>query len=170
MALIKTIRGFTPQFGKDCFFAENATLIGHLIVGDQCSFWFQSIVRGDVNSIHIGNKVNVQDGAIIHCTHEKAATTIGNHVSIGHRAVVHGCTIRDNVLVGMGAVVMDNAVVESNCLIAAGAVVLERAHLKSGWIYAGVPAQPIKKLSSEQLKNAVERTANAYVTYSRWYI
>ena len=169
MALIKTVRGFTPQFGKDCFFAENATLIGDLITGDQCSFWFQSIVRGDVNSIRLGNKVNVQDGAVIHCTYEKAATEIGNNVSIGHRAIVHGCTIHDNVLIGMGAMVMDHAVVESNCLVAAGAVVLERAHLESGWIYAGVPAKPVKKMSAEQFKGSVERIANAYTMYSSWY-
>lgn len=169
MALIKTVRGFTPQFGKDCFFAENATLIGDLITGDECSFWFQSIVRGDVNSIRLGNKVNVQDGAVIHCTYEKAATEIGNNVSIGHRAIVHGCTIHDNVLIGMGAMVMDHAVVESNCLVAAGAVVLERAHLESGWIYAGVPAKPVKKMSAEQFKGSVERIANAYTMYSSWY-
>ncbi|MCH2045750.1 MAG: gamma carbonic anhydrase family protein [Saprospiraceae bacterium] len=169
MALIKTVRGFTPQFGKDCFFAENATLIGDLITGDQCSFWFQSIVRGDVNSIRLGNKVNVQDGAVIHCTYEKAATEIGNNVSIGHRAIVHGCTIHDNVLIGMGAMVMDHAVVESNCLVAAGAVVLERAHLESGWIYAGVPAKPVKKMSAEQFKGSVKRIANAYTMYSSWY-
>lgn len=169
MALIKSVRGFTPQFGDNCFFAENTTIIGDVICGDDCSFWFQSVIRGDVNSIRIGNRVNIQDGAVIHCTFEKTKTIIGNNVSIGHNALVHGCTIHDNVLVGMGSIVMDNAVVESNVLIAAGAVVLENAHLKSGYIYAGVPAKPVKKLSEEQFKYSIERIAGNYLKYAGWF-
>ena len=166
MALIKSVRGFTPTYGDDCFLAENATIIGDVKMGKQCSIWFQAVVRGDVNSIVMGNQVNVQDGAIIHCTFEQAATTIGNKVSIGHRAIVHGCTIHDNVLVGMGAIVMDHAIVESNVLIAAGAVVLENAHLESGWLYAGVPAKKIKPLGKELLEGQIARIANNYVKYS----
>ena len=169
MALIKSLNGKTPVFGKNCYLAENATIVGDVIAGDDCSFWFQVVVRGDVNSIRIGNKVNVQDGAIIHCTYQKAATSIGDNVSIGHRAIVHGCTINDNVLVGMGAIVMDNAVVESNCLIAAGAVVLENSHLESGFVYAGIPAKKVKPLSQELFRDSIERIANNYVMYSSWF-
>lgn len=169
MALIKTVRGKQPQFGKNCFFAENATITGEVEMGDDCSVWFQAVIRGDVNSIKIGHKVNIQDAAIIHCTYERAATTIGNNVSIGHRAVVHGCTIHDNVLIGMGAMVMDHAVVPSNCLIAAGAVVLENSVLEPNSIYAGVPAKKVKNLSPEQFKDTVERIANNYVMYAGWY-
>jgi len=169
MALIKPVRGFTPQFGKNCYFAENATIVGDVICGDDCSFWFSAVVRGDVNSIHMGNKVNVQDGAVLHATFEKTKTIIGNNVSIGHNAIVHGCTLHDNVLVGMGAIVMDNAVVEESVLIAAGAVVLENAHLKSGWIYAGVPAKPVKQMSPERFKETNERIANNYLKYSGWF-
>ena len=169
MALIKSVRNFTPNLGMNCYLAETATIIGDVIAGDECSFWFNSIVRGDVNSIRLGNKVNVQDGAIIHCTYQTAATTIGNNVSIGHRAIVHGCTIKDNVLVGMGAIIMDHAVVEEYCLVAAGAVVLENAHLESGFIYGGVPAKKIKALSPKQFKNTIERIADNYVKYAKWY-
>lgn len=169
MALIKSVRGFTPQFGSNCFFAENTTIIGDVICGDECSFWFQSVIRGDVNSIRIGNRVNIQDGAVIHCTFEKTKTIIGNNVSIGHNALVHGCTIKDNVLVGMGSIVMDNVVVESNVLIAAGAVVLENAHLESGFIYAGVPAKKVKALSEATFKDQIERIANNYLKYASWF-
>ncbi len=169
MALIKAVRGFTPLFGSGCYFAENATLIGDVVMGDQCSVWFQAVVRGDVNSIRIGHKVNIQDGAVIHGTYLRAATTIGNNVSIGHRAIVHGCTLHDNVLVGMGAIVMDHAVVESNVLIAAGAVVLENSHLEAGYIYAGVPAKKVKAISPEQFKDSIERIANAYIMYAGWF-
>lgn len=169
MALIKSVKGVFPRFGKNCYLAENATIAGDVITGDECSFWFQAVVRGDVNSIRIGNKVNVQDAAIIHCTYQKAATSIGNNVSIGHRAIVHGCTIKDNVLIGMGAIVMDHAVVESNCLIAAGAVVLENSHLESGFIYAGIPAKKVKPLSPEIFKDTIERIAENYVMYSTWF-
>ena len=169
MALIKSVRGFNPQFGKNVYLAESATVIGDVIMGDDCSVWFQAVVRGDVNAIRIGNKVNIQDGAVIHCTYERAPTTIGNQVSIGHRAIVHGCTLKDNVLVGMGAIVMDRAVVEENVLIAAGAVVLENSKLESGYIYAGVPAKKVKLLSTEKFKDNIERIANNYLKYSSWF-
>lgn len=169
MALILPVKGIKPKFGKNCYLAENSTIVGDVEMGDDCSVWFQAVIRGDVNAIKMGNKVNVQDGAIIHCTYQKFATTIGNSVSIGHRAIVHGCTIHDNVLIGMGAIVMDNAVVESNVLIAAGAVVLENAHLESGFIYAGVPAKKVKALSVEAFKDSIERIANNYVMYSEWF-
>lgn len=169
MALIKPVKGILPQFGNDCYLAENATVVGDVVMGDECSVWFQAVVRGDVHSIRMGNKVNVQDGAVIHCTYEQAPTTIGNNVSIGHRAIVHGCTIKDNVLVGMGAIVMDHAIVEENVLIAAGAVVLENSHLESGHIYAGVPVKKVKELSPDTFKNTVERIANNYLMYSGWF-
>lgn len=169
MALIKSVRNFTPQFGNNCFLAENATIIGDVIMGDDCSVWFQTVVRGDVNSIRIGNKVNIQDGAILHGTYLKASTTIGNSVSIGHRALVHGCTLQDNVLIGMGAIVMDHAVVEENVLIAAGAVVLENTICESGHIYAGVPAKKVKAISPAQFKDTIERISNAYVMYAGWF-
>lgn len=169
MALIKEVRGFTPVFGENCYLAENATIIGDVIMGNDCSVWFQTVVRGDVNSIRIGNKVNIQDGTVIHGTYERAATHIGNNVSIGHRAIVHGCTLEDNVLIGMGAIVMDHAVVESNCLIAAGAVVLENMRCEAGHIYAGVPARKVKAISPDQFKDTIERIANAYLKYSSWF-
>ena len=169
MALIKEVRGKSPIFGEDCFLAENASIMGDVIMGDECSVWFQAVVRGDVHSIRIGDRVNIQDGAIIHCTYETAPTKIGNQVSIGHRAIVHGCTIEDNVLIGMGAIVMDHALVKSNCLIAAGAVVLENSVLESGFIYAGVPAKKIKALTEESFKQNVDRIANNYVMYASWF-
>lgn len=169
MALIKKVRGFQPQMGENCYLAENAVIVGDVVMGKDCSVWFHAVIRGDVNAIRMGNKVNVQDGAIIHCTYERAATEIGNNVSIGHRAIVHGCTIKDNVLIGMGAIVMDHAVVEENVLIAAGAVVLEKAHLESGYIYAGVPAKKVKALSKEQFNDSVQRIADNYLLYSSWF-
>jgi len=169
MPLIKSVRGFTPAFGADCYLADNATIIGDVVMGDQCSVWFQAVVRGDVNAIRIGNKVNIQDGVIIHGTYERASTSIGDNVSIGHRAVIHGCTLHDNVLVGMGAIVMDHAVVGSNVLVAAGAVVLQNSYLEAGHIYAGVPARKVKALSEEQFKDSIERIANAYIKYSGWF-
>lgn len=169
MALIKTVRGFTPKWGKNCFLAENATIIGDVIMGNDCSIWYQAVVRGDVNSIRVGNKVNIQDGAVIHCTFEQTITTIGDNVSIGHNAIIHGCTLKNNVLVGMGAIVMDNAIVEENVLIAAGAVVLENARLESGYIYAGVPAKKVKKLSKAAFKGSIERIANNYLMYAGWF-
>src|SRR6187455_2970973 len=169
MALIKTVNGKTPAFGKNCFLADNATVVGEVIMGDDCSIWFNTVVRGDVNSITMGNKVNVQDGAIIHCTYQKAKTVIGNNVSIGHNAIVHGCTLHDNVLIGMGAIVMDNAIVEENSLIAAGAVVLENTIVEAGSIYAGVPAVKIKSLTPDHFKEMNERIANNYVMYAEWF-
>jgi carbonic anhydrase/acetyltransferase-like protein (isoleucine patch superfamily) len=169
MALIRDVRGFTPQFGKNVFLAENATVIGDVIMGDDCSVWYQAVVRGDVHSIRIGNQVNIQDGAIIHCTYQQAPTTIGDRVSIGHRAIVHGCTIENNVLIGMGAIVMDHAHIPENVLIGAGAVVLENSKLESGAVYAGVPARKVKELSPERLKDTIERIAGNYVFYADWF-
>jgi carbonic anhydrase/acetyltransferase-like protein (isoleucine patch superfamily) len=169
MALIKSVRGFIPQMGDDCYLAENATIVGDVVMGDQCSVWFNTVIRGDVNFIRIGNKVNIQDNATIHGTFEKHGTTIGNNVSIGHNALVHGCTIHDNVLIGMGAIVMDGCVIESNSLIAAGAVLLEGTHVESGSVYAGVPAKKVKTITPELLQGQVERIANAYIKYSGWF-
>lgn len=169
MALIKPVRGIHPKFGNDCFIADNATIVGEVECGNQCSFWFNAVVRGDVHYIKMGNKVNVQDGAIIHCTYQKAPVNIGNNVSIGHNAIVHGCTIHDNVLIGMGAIVMDNCIVESNSIIAAGAVVLEGTHVKQGSIYAGVPAKKVKEVSKELFEGEIQRIANNYIMYSGWF-
>ncbi|MFN4084005.1 MAG: gamma carbonic anhydrase family protein [Bacteroidia bacterium] len=169
MALIKSVNGVEPKFGEDCYLAENATIIGDVIMGNQCSIWFNAVVRGDVNSIRMGNKVNVQDGAVIHCTFQKTKTHIGNNVSIGHNAIVHGCTIHDNVLVGMGAIVMDNCEIGSNTIIAAGAVVLEGTKVESGVIYAGVPAKKVKDINEELIKGEIDRIANNYIMYSNWF-
>ena len=169
MALIKTVNGKTPKVGKGCYIAENATLVGDIIIGKSCSIWFNAVVRGDVNYIKLGNKVNIQDGAIIHCTYQKYATEIGNNVSIGHNALVHGCTIHDNVLIGMGAVVMDGVIIESNSIVAAGAVVLEGTIIYGGNVYAGVPAKKVKSLSQEQIDSLVNGIANNYVMYSLWF-
>ena len=169
MALIKECRGKNPSYGMDCYLAENATLIGEVSMGEKCSIWFNAVVRADVNSIKIGDRVNVQDGAVIHCTYEKAATTIGNDVSIGHNAIVHGCTIHDRVLIGMGSIVMDGAVVESDSIVAAGAVVLENTRVESGTIYAGIPAKKVKNISSKTLKDQVERISKNYIEYSSWF-
>jgi carbonic anhydrase/acetyltransferase-like protein (isoleucine patch superfamily) len=152
MALIVPCRTITPKFGENCYLAPNATIIGDVEMGNDCSVWFNAVVRGDVNSIKIGNKVNIQDGAVLHCTYEKTKVVIGDNVSIGHNALVHGCTIEDNVLIGMGAIVMDNCYIEKNALIAAGAVVLENTRVEAGCIYAGVPAKKVKQLSEEFLK------------------
>ena len=169
MALIKPVKGVSPTFGKNVFIAENATIVGDVVTGDDCSIWFNAVVRGDVNSIIVGNKVNIQDGAVIHCTYQKTKTILGNNVSVGHNAIIHGCQIADNVLVGMGAIVMDDAIVESNVLIAAGAVVLEKAHLESGFIYAGVPAKKVKALTPETFQHYIGRIANNYVMYASWF-
>ena len=169
MALIKTVRNFTPSFGEDCYLAENTTIVGEVICGNQCSFWFNSVISGDVNFIKMGNKVNVQDGACIHGTYEKHGTTIGNNVSIGHNALVHGCTIHDNVLIGMGAIVMDGVVIEENCIIAAGAVVSAGTHISSGTIYAGVPAKFLKNVDVNLIQGEINRIANNYVLYSSWF-
>ena len=169
MALIKSVRGHEPRMGKDCYLAETATLLGDVVMGDECSVWFNAVVRGDVNSIVMGNRVNIQDGAVIHCTYQKAATTIGNNVSIGHNALVHGCTVHDNVLIGMGSIVMDNCVIESNSIIAAGAVLLEGTRVESGSVYAGVPAKKVKELSKELFEGELQRIANNYVMYASWF-
>ena len=167
--LIKTVRGFTPSYGADCFFAENATLIGDVIMGDQVSVWFQAVVRGDVNAIRIGNAVNIQDGAVIHATFETASTQIGNNVSIGHNAIVHGCTLEDNVLVGMGSIIMDHCVIGSNSIIAAGAVLTQNTIVPRGSVYAGVPATKIKEIDPELQKNEIDRIAQNYITYASWF-
>ncbi len=169
MALIKSVRGFTPTWGRDCFLAENATLVGDVLLGDHCSVWFTAVVRGDVNAIRTGDRVNIQDGACIHGTYQRAATHIGNDVSIGHRAVVHGCTLRDSVLIGMGAIVMDGVVVDSNVIIGAGAVVPAGMHCGANGIYAGVPARRIKELDPAQREDTIGRIAAAYLTYASWY-
>lgn len=169
MALIKSCRGNAPEFGEGCWFAENATIVGDVKMGNECSVWFSAVVRGDVNSIIMGNKVNIQDGAVIHCTFEKTKTILGNNVSIGHNALVHGCTVEDNVLIGMGSIVMDNCYIESGSIIAAGAVLLEGTRVESGSIYAGVPAKKVKNISPELFEGEVMRIANNYVKYSGWF-
>jgi carbonic anhydrase/acetyltransferase-like protein (isoleucine patch superfamily) len=169
VALIVPCHGIVPQYGNDCWFAPNATLIGDLIMGDNCSVWFNAVVRADVNSIRMGNKVNVQDGAVIHCTYQKTIVEIGNNVSIGHNALVHGCTIADNVLIGMGAIVMDHCIIASNCIIAAGAVLLENTQVEAWSVYAGVPAKKVKTLSPELFEGEVQRIANNYVNYASWF-
>ena len=169
MPVILPVKGISPVFGNNCFIAPNATILGEVVMGDNCSIWFNAVLRGDVNSIRLGNKVNVQDGAIIHCTYQKAATSIGNNVSIGHNAIVHGCVIEDNVLVGMGAIVMDNCRVGSNSIIAAGAVVLENTTIEPGSIYAGVPAKKVKDISQEMISGEINRIADNYVMYSEWF-
>ena len=167
--IIKAVNGKSPTIPEDCYVAENATIVGDVTLGDSCSIWFNAVVRGDVNTITIGNKVNIQDGAIIHCTSQKHTTNIGNNVSIGHNAIVHGCVIHDNVLIGMGAIVMDNCVVESNSSIAAGAVVTQNTVVPSGTIYAGVPAKWVKNIDASNFAGEIERISNNYVMYSSWF-
>jgi carbonic anhydrase/acetyltransferase-like protein (isoleucine patch superfamily) len=169
MALILPVNGIAPTFGNNNYIAENATVVGDVVTGADCSIWFQAVVRGDVHYIRMGNKVNVQDGAILHCTYQKAPLNIGNNVSIGHRAIVHGCTIHDNVLIGMGAIVMDHAVVGENSIIAAGAIVLENTVVEPGSIYAGVPAKKVKAVDKDNFKDLIERISNNYVMYSGWF-
>jgi carbonic anhydrase/acetyltransferase-like protein (isoleucine patch superfamily) len=169
MATIIPLFGKAPQFGNNCFVAPNATLVGDVVMGDDCSIWFNAVVRGDVHYIKMGNKVNVQDGATIHCTYQKNPTEIGNNVSIGHNAIVHGCKIHDDVLIGMGAIVMDRCEVHSNAIIAAGAVVLEGTLVEANSIYAGVPAKKVKEMSADMVHGEIERIANNYVKYSSWF-
>ena len=169
MATILPLFDKHPQFGKNCFVAPNATIIGDVIIGDDCSIWFNAVVRGDVHYIRIGNKVNIQDGAVIHCTYEKNPTNIGNNVSIGHNAIVHGCTVRDNVLIGMGAIVMDRCDIQSNTIIAAGSVVLEGTVVEEGSIYAGVPAKKVKDIDKDMIHGEIDRIANNYLKYSSWF-
>lgn len=169
MLIIKALNGIAPEIPDDCYIAENATIIGDVSMGNQCSIWFNAVIRGDVHYIKMGNKVNVQDGAIIHATYKTSPTNIGNNVSIGHNAIVHGCTIHDNVLIGMGSIVMDNCVVESNSIIAAGAVVTKNTKVESGSIYAGIPAKKIKDISEDLISGEIDRIADNYVKYSSWY-
>jgi carbonic anhydrase/acetyltransferase-like protein (isoleucine patch superfamily) len=169
MPIIKPVKGIHPQIPEDCYVAENATIVGDVSMGSDCSIWFNVVIRGDVNYIKTGNKVNVQDGAVIHATYQKSPTTIGNNVSIGHNAIVHGCTIKDNVLIGMGSIVMDDCVIESNSIIAAGAVVTKNTIVESGSIYAGVPAKKVKDISKELISGEIDRIANNYVKYSSWF-
>lgn len=168
MAIIKKVRGHEPSFGSNCFLADNAVVVGEVAMGDNCTVWFNAVVRGDVNSISIGNNTNIQDGAVIHCTYEKARTVIGNNVSIAHNAVVHGCTVEDNVLIGMGAIVMDDAIVGAGSVIAAGAVVLPGTKIPSGSIYAGVPAKKVKE-AGEEMRAVIVRTARNYPMYAKWF-
>ena len=167
--IIKELNGKEPQFGNDCFIAENAVIIGDVVMGDQCSIWYNAVIRGDVHYIKMGNKVNVQDGAVIHCTYQKSPTNIGNNVSIAHNAIVHGCTIHDNVLVGMGSIIMDDCVIEGNSIIAAGAVITKGTRVQSGSVFAGVPAKKVKDISAELISEEIERIANNYIKYSNWY-
>jgi carbonic anhydrase/acetyltransferase-like protein (isoleucine patch superfamily) len=167
--MIVSVRGYTPVIGKDCFIAENATIVGEVTMGDQCSIWYNAVIRGDVHYIRIGNKVNVQDGAIIHCTYKKSPTEIGNNVSIGHGAIVHGCTIKDRVLVGMGSIIMDDCVIGSNSIIAAGAVLTKGTQVPEGSVYAGTPARKIKDINTELSKGEIDRIAENYITYSGWF-
>lgn len=169
MPIIKPVRGKHPHIPKGTFVAENATIVGEVTMGNECSVWFNAVIRGDVHFIKMGNKVNVQDGAVIHATYQKSPTTIGNNVSIGHNAIVHGCTIHDNVLVGMGSIIMDDCIIESNSIIAAGAVVTKNTHVKSGSIYAGVPAKKVKDISKELISDEINRIADNYVKYSSWF-
>ena len=167
--ILKTVLGKSPEWGKECYFAETATVIGDVIMGDQCSVWFNAVIRGDVHYIRLGDKVNVQDGAVIHATYKKSPTEIGNNVSIGHNALVHGCTVHDNVLIGMGSILMDDCVVNSNSIIAAGAIVTKGTIVESGSVYAGTPAKKIKDIDPELLTGEVERIADSYIKYAGWY-
>mgnify|MGYP000275853576 CR=1 FL=1 len=167
--LIKSVNGKSPVIPEDCYVAENATIVGEVTLGHSCSVWFNAVIRGDVNFITIGDKVNIQDGAVIHCTYKKHPTIIGNNVSIGHNAIVHGCTIKDNVLIGMGAIVMDNCVIESNSIVAAGSVITQNTVVESGTIWAGVPAKKVKDIDQSDFAGEIERISNNYVMYSNWF-
>ncbi|MBS7331976.1 MAG: gamma carbonic anhydrase family protein [Weeksellaceae bacterium] len=169
MAIIKELNGKQPIMGENCFLADNAVVVGDVQMGNDCSIWFSAVIRGDVHYIKMGNKVNIQDNATIHATYQKSPTTIGNNVSIGHNAIVHGCTIHDNVLIGMGAIVMDDCVIESNSLIAAGAVVTKGTHVKEGELWAGIPAKKVKDVPQSLKEGEIERIANNYLMYSSWY-
>ena len=169
MALIIPVKGISPVIGGDVFRAPNATITGDVVIGNNCSIWFNAVIRGDVHSIRIGNNVNIQDGAIIHCTYKKSPVNIGNNVSIAHGAIIHGCTLHDNVLIGMGAIVMDDAVVESNSVIAAGAVVSKGSVVKSGTVWAGIPAKQIRETDTALVEGEIKRIAGAYNMYASWY-
>jgi len=169
MAIIKAVKGVRPKFGRNCFLADNAVITGDVIIGDDCSIWFHTVIRGDVHSIRIGNNVNVQDGAIIHCTYQKWAVTIGNNVSIAHNAIIHGCTIHDNVLIGMGAIIMDGAIINSNSIIGAGALITEATIVGSGTVWAGVPGKKIRDIDQKLLEGQVNRISRNYNMYASWY-
>ena len=169
MAIIKEVRGYTPHIGNNCFIAETAAVIGDVAMGDNCSIWYGTVLRGDVNTITIGNNVNIQDGAVVHTLYQRSKTMIGNNVSIGHNATIHGATIEDNCLIGMGAIVLDNAVVESGAIVAAGALVTSGMHVEGGYIYAGVPAKKIKAVDEKQRSEIINRIADDYVMYASWY-
>ena len=169
MPLILPIKGVSPELGENCYVAENATIVGDVVLGNDCTVWFNAVIRGDVNAIRIGNKTNIQDGAVIHCTYQTNKTFIGDNVSIGHNAIVHGCTVHSDVLIGMGSIVMDRAVVHSNTIIAAGAVVLEGTICEGGAIYAGVPAKKVKDIAPEKISGEINRIANNYIKYARWF-
>ncbi|NOZ47248.1 MAG: gamma carbonic anhydrase family protein [Chlorobi bacterium] len=168
MALIKTVNKYSPVFGDNCYLAENATIIGDVIIGNDCSIWFNAVIRGDVNSIRIGNKVNIQDGAVLHCLYKKSKINIGNNVSVGHNVIIHGATIKNNVLIGMGATILDHAVIDSNCIVAAGSVVLPGTKVESDSIYAGVPAKKVKKIDPSQSAEMIEKIAENYLMYADW--
>ncbi len=169
MTNIISVRDTSPLIDPSCWLAPTATIIGNVVLEADCTVWFGAIIRGDVCSIHIGEKCNIQDGVIIHGTYNKSNTVLDQCVSVGHGAVLHGCHIKSNVLVGMKAVIMDHAVVESNVIVAAGAIVLEKAVLESGYIYAGVPAKKVKKLDTEVAQFHISRTADVYLKYADWY-
>lgn len=169
MPVILPVKGIMPQIPESVFVAPNATIVGDVVMGEECSIWFNAVLRGDVNSIRMGDRVNIQDGACIHCTYEKTKTILGNNVSVGHNAIVHGCTVEDNVLIGMGAIVMDNVHIGSNTIIAAGAVVLEGTEVPAGCIFAGVPAKKVKDISKELTEGEIDRIASNYVMYSSWF-
>jgi len=170
MALLRTLNGIAPVFGSDCFLAETAVVIGDVVMGDQCSVWYNAVIRGDVNRIRIGDRTNIQDLAMLHCTYERAALTIGSDVSIGHGAIVHGCTIHDKVLIGMGAIVMDHAVIGEGSVIAAGAVVLQGSHIEPGSLVTGVPGKRVREVGEDLSKNEIERIATNYLKYAGWYM
>ena len=169
MAIIKSVRGITPVYGKNCYFADNAAIIGDVVIGDYCSIWFNTVLRGDVNSIRIGNKVNIQDGSVLHTLYQKSVVIIGDNVSIGHNVVVHGAKICDNVLLGIGSIILDHAVIGENSIIAAGAVVLSGTIVEPGSLYAGTPAKKVKNVSPEQTQDMIEKIANNYIMYAQWY-
>ncbi|NLL28005.1 MAG: gamma carbonic anhydrase family protein [Bacteroidales bacterium] len=169
MVLIKKVNGILPKWGKECVFAENATITGDVIIGDKCSVWFNAVIRGDVHSIRIGNNVNIQDNVIIHCTYKKSDVSIGDNVSIAHGAIIHGCKIKNNVLIGMGAIIMDDVIIEDNCIIAAGAIVTKGTHVQEGSVFAGIPAKKIKQVDKTLLQDEIQRISNNYNIYASWY-